>query len=138
MFCQFLLYSKMNQLYMYISYLWGISFLFRSPKSTEQISLCCTAGSHQLSILYIIYIQIYISQPQAPNSSYPPTHFPLGIQMFVLYIFVSISALQIIFTIQYLIFLFLLTSFCMTVSRNISQYISTTSSIDGHSMSWLL
>ena len=48
-----------------------------------------TAGSYQLSILYIL---VYIRQSQSPNSTHPPS--PLGVHMFVLYICVSISALQ--------------------------------------------
>ena len=45
----------MNQVYVYIHLLFfKISFLFRSPQSVEQSSLCHAVGSHQLSILYIV------------------------------------------------------------------------------------
>ena len=37
---------------------------------------------------------MYMCQSQSPNSSHP-TPFPLGIHTFVLYVCVSISALQI-------------------------------------------
>ena len=54
------------------------------------------AGSYQLSILYIL---VYICQSQSPSSSHhhhspSPAAFPLGVHTFVLYICVSISALQ--------------------------------------------
>ena len=74
--CQFLLYSKVNQPYIYIyPLIFWISFPFRSPQSTEQSSLCYTVGSHQLSILYIV---VCICQFQSPNSSHHP-FFPLRI-----------------------------------------------------------
>ena len=39
---------------------------------------------------------MYICQSQSPNSSHlPPLLFPLGVHTFVLYICVSISAMQI-------------------------------------------
>ena len=79
-------------IHIHIPPLFWISFPFRSPQSIEQRSLCYTVCSHQLSILYIVLI-VYICQSQSPNSSYPP--FLLGMRMFVLYICVSISALQI-------------------------------------------
>ena len=62
-------YSKVNQLYVYIYplFLW-ISFPFRSPQSLEQSFLDYTVGSHQLSVLYIA---VYICQPQSPSSSHP-------------------------------------------------------------------
>ena len=53
--CQFLLYNKGNQLYVYIYILFfWICFPFRSPQSTEQSSLCYTKGFHQLFILCIV------------------------------------------------------------------------------------
>ena len=72
--------------------LFWISFPFRSPQSTEQSSLCYTVGSHQLSVLYIV---VYICQSQSPNSSHTSPFQTLGIHMFVLYVCVSTSALQI-------------------------------------------
>ena len=69
------------------------SLSFRLPQGIRQSSLCYTVCSHQLSILYIVST-VYMCQSQSPNSSYP-TPFLLGIHTFVLYIYVSISALQI-------------------------------------------
>ena len=90
-----------------------------------------TAGSYQLPILYT---SVYTCQSQSPNSSHhhqrPPLS-PLGVHTFVLYICVSIFALQtgssvpffqvphICVNIRYLFFSFSLTSLCMTVSRSI-------------------
>ena len=54
MLCQHLLYSKVNQLYVYIyTSSFQTSFPFRSPQSTEQSSLCYTIGSHS----YLFYTQ---------------------------------------------------------------------------------
>ena len=77
----------------HISPLFQISFPFRSPQSTEQGSRCYTVGSHQLSILYIVST-VYMCQSPSPNSSHTPGS-PLGVHTFVLYVCVSISALQI-------------------------------------------
>ena len=63
---------------------------FFVTKSTEQSSLCCTIGSHWLSVSHQA---LYICQSQTPSLSH--LHFPLGIHIIVLYICVSISALQI-------------------------------------------
>ena len=93
MLCKFLLYSEVNHTcmiyihvhhvcisYMYPRFFW-ISFPFRSPQSIEWSSLYYTAGSHQLSILYILvyifilYILVYICQSKSPSSShhlFPP------------------------------------------------------------------
>ena len=51
--------------------LFWISFAYRSPQSVKYSSLCYTAGSHQLLILYIVSI-VQIYQSQSPNTS----HFP--------------------------------------------------------------
>ena len=65
MSCQFLLYSMMSQLSMYIyplplePPLHLPSHPSRSSQSTEQNSLCFTAGSHQQSILHVV---VYICQ----------------------------------------------------------------------------
>ena len=64
---QFLLYSNVNQLYVYI-YRAPFSLLFfpfRSPQSTEKSSLCYRVGSLQLSVLYVV---VYICQ--SPSSSH--------------------------------------------------------------------
>ena len=50
----------------HISVLFGISFPFRSAQNIEQSSLCYTVGSHQLSILYIVYIYINANLPVFP------------------------------------------------------------------------
>ena len=76
---QFLLYSKVNQLYVYTySLVFWISFPFRPPQSVEQNSLQYTVGSYQLSVLYIV---VYICQSQSPSSS-PLTH---SFQMFLFF-----------------------------------------------------
>ena len=105
------------------------SLPFRLPPCIRQSSLCFTVCSQQLSVLYIVSIT-YMCQSQSPNSSLP-TPFPLGIHTFVLYVCVSISALQIRssipffwiphiwVTIRYLLFSFWLTSLCITLSRSI-------------------
>ena len=62
MFCQFLLYNKVNQLYVYIyphipSPLRlppTLSHPSRWSQSTELISLCNAAASHKLSILHLV------------------------------------------------------------------------------------
>ena len=52
--CQFLLYSKVNQPYVYIyNPLPWLSYLFRSPRSTKWSPLSYTVSSHQLSLVYI-------------------------------------------------------------------------------------
>ena len=90
MLCQLLLYGKVNQLHIF-SLVW-ISFPFRFTEHTVEFPvLCSTVGSHYLSVLYII-LMVHICQSQFPNSSHPS---PLHIHMFVLYICVSITALQI-------------------------------------------
>ena len=71
--CQFLLYSKANQLYVYI---YPLFFGFPSHLGHHRAlssSLCYTVGSHQLSILYIVSI-VYICQSPSPNSS--PSPYP--------------------------------------------------------------
>ena len=81
----------MNQpTHTHIPSLWT-SFPFRSPQCIKQSPLCYTACSHQL--FYTWYQQcmcVNSSLPIAPISS-----FHLGIHPFVLYICVSIFALQI-------------------------------------------
>ena len=90
MLCQFLLYSTVNQLwvYLYPSLFW-ISFPFRSPQSAGQSSQCL----QQVFNSHLLYTQqfkyVYSSLPIHPLPS------PFGVYKFVLYICVSISALQI-------------------------------------------
>ena len=67
MLCQFLLYNKVNRLYAYIyPHILppcilppSLSHPSRWSQSTELISLCYTAASHQLSILHLV---VYICQ----------------------------------------------------------------------------
>ena len=69
MVCSFLLYSKVNQLYMYIWHLsFEISFPFRSPRITEWSSLCCPVGSHSP----LFYTQWRVCQSQSSSSFYSP------------------------------------------------------------------
>ena len=84
MVCQFLLYNKVNQLYIYIYP--HISSLLASPscppylshpsrwsQSTELISLCYAAASHQLSILHlVVYIATLSLRPSLPFPSLCP------------------------------------------------------------------
>ena len=63
--------------------LFWISPQSRSLRSPESSSVCYTANSHQLSILYIVVI-LCMCHYQFPNSSHPC--FPLGIHMFVFYL----------------------------------------------------
>ena len=75
MVCQFLLYNKVNQLYVYI-YLHISSLLHLPPTlpipalqvvtSTELISLCYAAASHQLSLLHLV---VYICPCHSLTSS---------------------------------------------------------------------
>ena len=73
---------------------------------------------------------MYMCQFQSPNSSHP-TYLPFGVHTFVLYVCVSISALQIrssipffkiphICVITKLLFSYWLTSLCMTLSGSIN------------------
>ena len=127
MLCQFQVYSKVNQPYVYIYLLFfQILFPYRQLQSTEQSSLCYTVGPYQLSILYIV---VCICQSQSPNLSFLP--FPPDNHNFVFYICNSISILQIssfvpFFQIPhisdilyYLSFSVCLTSLSMTISRSI-------------------
>ena len=80
----FLLYSKMNQSYIYV-----YPLLFGFPFQTKQSSLSYTVGSY-----YLFYAQqsVYVS-PNLPILSTPPS--PLCNHKFVLYMCDSTFALQI-------------------------------------------
>ena len=75
MLCQFLLYSKVSQLYVYM-YPLPLELpshpphpiLSGSSQSTALSFLCCTAASHQLTILHVI---VYIYQCYSLHLSYP-------------------------------------------------------------------
>ena len=74
MLCQFLLYSKVNQLYIFNVSIYPLFlyFLFRSPQNIQQSSLSYTVGSCQLPILYIVG---YVCQSKSSSLSH--LSFPL-------------------------------------------------------------
>ena len=92
MLYQFLLCSKVNQSHR--SPLPCISFPFRSPQSIEFPVLY----SQFLLAICFINSSVYMLIPTSQSIPFP---FPLGIHMFVLYISVSIFALQISSSIPY-------------------------------------
>ena len=81
--CWFLLYSKVNQLYLCI-----YPIFFGCPSHSDHHKALsrvpCAIQYVLLSFLFYTYSIVYICQSQSPNSSYPP--FPLGIHTFVLYV----------------------------------------------------
>ena len=136
MVCQFLLYNKVNQLYIYICiYLYMyVAITYISPcllplvspshpplshpsrwsQSTELISLCYVAASHQLSILHLV---VYI----CPCHSLTSAHLtlpPPGVKS-ILYVCVFIPDLSLgffrtifffldsIYMCQHMVFVFL-------------------------------
>lgn len=88
MLCQFLLNSKVSQLYTYI-----IHFLYSSPSESipgdRQSSLCCTVRLCCVLILKAI-VGIYEPQTPCPSHSLP---LPLGSHKSVLYVCESVSVL---------------------------------------------
>ena len=91
MLCQFLLYNKVNQLYVYIypisppsgaSLPPSISHPSRSTQSIELIALCQVAASHQPSILHLV---VYICQCYSFTSSQLPLPclFPRSVSLFL-------------------------------------------------------
>ena len=70
MLCQFLLYSRVKQLYIYkhLPFFW-ISFPFRSPQSTEQ-------SRFSLVSYFLCISSVYMSVPisQCTPSPFPPWH----------------------------------------------------------------
>ena len=97
MLCEFLLYKIVNQLYVYIYPLplgppshHLIYHPSRSSQSTKLSSLCYTAASRQLSILYMV---MYIVR--ATLSIHPTRCCPLCSHKPILYIGISIPDLQI-------------------------------------------
>ena len=91
MLCQFLLYIKVNHLYVYI---YPLFFRFPSHLGHHRALSRVPCAIQQVLISYLFYTQqcIYVN-PNLPIHPTPPP--PLGIHKFVLYICVSISALQI-------------------------------------------
>ena len=90
--CQFILYSKVNQLYVYICPLF---FGFPSHLGHQRALSRVPCVVQQVLISYLFYTQyqqcIYVN-PNLPIHPSPTS--PLGIHTFVLYVCVSISALQ--------------------------------------------
>jgi len=80
MLCQFLLYSKVMQLYIYIYILFHILFHYGLPQDIEESSLVCAIGPCCLSILYVIVC--ICSLPVLPS----PIPLLLGNHMSVLYV----------------------------------------------------
>ena len=91
MLCQFLLYSKVNQPYTYTHLLF---FGFPSHLGHHRALSRAPCAIQWVLISYLFYTQqcIYVN-PSLPIYCTPPS--PLGIHTFVLYVCVSISALQI-------------------------------------------
>ena len=98
MVCQFLLYNKVNQLYIYIQP--HISSLLRLPpiilshpprqsQSTKLLSLCYAAASHQLSILQLV---LYICPRHPLASSQLPLPLPHVLKS-ILYVCIFIPVL---------------------------------------------
>ena len=91
----FLLYNKVNQLYIYIYP--HISSLLRLPpshpsrssQSTELISLCYAAASHQLFILHLVVYICPCHSLTSPQLTLPPPH----VLKSILYICVFIPVL---------------------------------------------
>ena len=70
MFCQFLLYSKVTQLYIYIHSFFHIILHHVSSQVIIHSSLCCRAGSHCSSTPDAI-VCIYEPQTPRPRHSLP-------------------------------------------------------------------
>ena len=73
MFCSFLLYNKVNQLYVHICLLPleppshpAPSHLFRSSQSTKLSSLCSAETSHLPSIVHKVVIYVSCTLPVYP------------------------------------------------------------------------
>ena len=91
MLCQFLLYSEVNQLYVYI---YPLLFGFPSHLGHHRAFSRVPCAIQQVIISYLFYTQQHICvNPNLPV--HPTSPSPLVVYRFVLYICVSISALQI-------------------------------------------
>ena len=128
MLYEFLLYSKVSQSYIHIYPLfWGFPSHLGHYRALSRVS-CVTQQLLISSLFYTLYQQCTYVSPNLPTHL---TFYSLGVLTFVLYVCVSISALQISLSIpcfriphirvniQYLFFSFCHTSLCMTVSRSI-------------------
>ena len=84
MLCYFMLYSEVNQTYIYI---YPLFFGFPSHLGLHRAlsSLCYMAGIHQLSIgKPVLHTVVYICQSQSSNSS---SHPPFPLSMLGAYVF---------------------------------------------------
>ena len=140
MLCQFLLYNKVKQLYVYIypyipSPSPSLSHPSRWSQSTQLISLCYAAASHQLSVLNLV---VYICQCHTLTSSQlnnPPSNVLKSILYVCVFILVlpqgssqTFFFLHSIYMCWNTVFVYLfLTSLCMTDSRSI--HLTTNNSI---------
>ena len=88
MLCQFLLYNKVNQLYLYI-YLFFFNFLPIQVTTEHLIEFPVLYSRFSLTI-YLTHSQsiayVYICQSQFPSSSHHPS--PLGIHVCSLHLYV--------------------------------------------------
>ena len=143
MVCQFLLYSKVNQLYVYIpisppscvSLPPSLSHPSRWSQSTKLISVCYVAASNQLSILHSV---VYICQCCSLTSSqlnFPPPH----VLKSILYVYVFIPVLPLcssepffldsIYMCQRMVFVFLSLTSSLSVTDSRSIHLTTNNSI---------
>ena len=131
--CWFLLYNKVNQLYIYIhphyppsciSLPPSLSHPSRRSQSTQLISLCYAAASHQLSILHLV---VYICQCHSVTSSQLTLPSPHVLKS-ILYICVFITVLPLgsseplflfnsIYMHQHTVFVFLFLTFFTLYDR---------------------
>ena len=110
MMCQFLLYNKVNQLYIYIYHRMSsllllppsLSHLSRWSQSTELIFLCPAAASHQLSILHLV---VYISPCHSLTLSQLTLPPPCVLKSILYICVISYYKILAIFPILYCIYL---------------------------------
>ena len=90
---QFLLYSTVNQLHTYI---YPLFLRFFSHTGHYRVLSRVPCAIQQVLISYLFYIQqcVYVN-PNLPIYPSPSPPFPLGSHKFVIYVCVSIPALQI-------------------------------------------
>ena len=91
MLCQFQVYNKVNQLYIYI---YPLFFRFFSHIGHYTVLSRVPCAIHQVLVSYLSYIQqcVYFN-PNLPI--YPSPSLPPGVHKFVFYICNSISVLQV-------------------------------------------
>ena len=91
--CQFLLYSEVNQLY---GYMYPFFFRFPSHVGHHRALSRIPSAIQQALISYLFYTQqcIYVN-PSLPN--HPTSPSPLGVHMFVLYVWSTHQKMEHIF-----------------------------------------